>query len=276
MTRITEARYGNNRLTAPTARQFAQRRRPGRRRASDERAGRARAGARPQPDRAARRVARGDGHRARRCAGDNRLDARPAGAFEADGREQSRPCPTGRQMRVRASLQGERLELSYLGDAPTITMYLLADGERPGPARHAPLLLERLDNESRFQSVYDKTAEVARLTPRRGTLRREPIEQRLTRPGGRPAAGWSKAYSDLAVLNENLNTRDAREGDKIHPAGGVAHNTGRGDRGERPLGSTARVAFGCGRHDARLPAHPPPRRRSFNFAGSIETIRRPT
>jgi hypothetical protein len=131
--------------------------------------------------------------------------------FEADGREQIEQSRNGRQMRTTATLSGERLTVSTEGDRSVdyqVTFEPIDNGRSLRVTRR--ITDEGLRQAVVAKSVYDKTS----VAPQFDGY-----------SGGRsnyPAAGASRGNSLVpdgtqlvAVLNDNLSTKQSRDGDRF-------------------------------------------------------------
>jgi hypothetical protein len=127
--------------------------------------------------------------------------------FEADGREQIEQSRNGRQMRTTATLSGERLTVSTEGDRSVdyqVTFEPIDNGRSLRVTRR--ITDEDLRQAVVAKSVYDKTSESPHFDVR----------------GNYPAAGASRGSvlvpdgtQLVAVLNENLSTKQSRDGDRF-------------------------------------------------------------
>ena len=207
----------------------------------------------------------------------------PQATFEANGPEQVETLPNGRQMRVSASLQGDRLEMSYLGDRANdyyVTFVPTNNGRGLRVTRR--FYVERLNNQVTVQSFYNKTSEVATLDLRNGNRsdnnRNDNWPNNNSTAAGRPAGGWAveNGAQLVAVLNENLDTKNAREGDRftlrVQSPGQY-----RGAVIEGAVLAVDRAGRVSGRSDMTLDFERIRLRdgRSYNFAGTIESVRTP-
>jgi hypothetical protein len=128
--------------------------------------------------------------------------------FEADGRQQIEQSPNGRQVRTTATLSGERLTVSTEGDRSVdyeVRFEPIDNGRSLRVTRR--ITDEDLRQAVEARSVYDKTSEA----PQFGGVR-----------GNYPAAGASRGSvlvpdgtQLVAVLNENLSTKQSRDGDRF-------------------------------------------------------------
>jgi hypothetical protein len=131
--------------------------------------------------------------------------------FEADGREQIEQSRNGRQVRTTATLSGERLTVSTEGDRSIdyqVTFEPIDNGRSLRVTRR--ITDEDLRQAVVAKSVYDKTSESPQFDGRSGVR------------GNYPAAGPSRGSvlvpdgtQLVAVLNENLSTKQSRDGDRF-------------------------------------------------------------
>jgi hypothetical protein len=131
--------------------------------------------------------------------------------FEADGREQTEQSRNGRSMRTKATLNGERLVVSTEGDRSIdyqIIFEPIDNGRRLRVTRR--ITDEGLRQQVVANSVYEKTSDVAQLDIYSGVRDNYP-------PAG--ASGGNFVVPDgtqlVAVLNDNLSTKQARDGDRF-------------------------------------------------------------
>jgi YMGG-like Gly-zipper len=126
--------------------------------------------------------------------------------FEADGREQIEQSRGGRQMRTTATLSGDRLLVSTEGDRSVdyqVTFTPMDNGRSLRVTR-------RITDESLRQpvvanSVYDKTSDDAQLN----------VYSRGRDSAPRTSRGYvfvPDGTQLVAVLNDDLSTKDARDG----------------------------------------------------------------
>lgn len=165
--------------------------------------------------------------------------------FEADGRERVERTPQGTEVRSRAVLYGEELMVSYSGDNReefSVTFDPFDDGRRLRVTRR--IYDRRLERPLVVQSIYQKVSNVARWDVYGGpdsaqvAMRERPAIQSpppqgagtnnrtqpppvLSKPLPVPSLPERRDDSPVigdntqfvAVLNNNLSTRDARPGD---------------------------------------------------------------
>lgn len=142
----------------------------------------------------------------------------PQITFEADGRENIERTPSGRTVRVRATLVGDQLSVSTAGDRDndfTVTFDPIEGGRRLRVTRR--LSNANLTSPLVVQSLYERTADVARFDIYNGTT---------TYPNNTsyPDNNNTTASGDfiipngtllVATLNENLSTSTSQENDRF-------------------------------------------------------------
>ncbi len=131
--------------------------------------------------------------------------------FEADGREQIEQSRNGRSIRTKATLTGERLVVSTVGDRSIdyqVTFEPIDNGRGIRVTRR--ITDEGLRQPVVANSVYDKTSDVAQLDIYSGVR------------GNYPPADASRGSflvpdgtQLVAVLNDNLSTKQVHEGDRF-------------------------------------------------------------
>jgi hypothetical protein len=149
----------------------------------------------------------------------------PQVTFEADGREQIEQSRNGRQMRTTATLSGDRLVVSTEGDRSAdyqVTFQPIDNGRSLRVTRR--ITDEGLRQPVVAMSVYDKTSDIAQLTGYSRGRNNYP-GARDNYPAARdnyPAAGTARGdvlvpdgTQLVAVLNGDLSTKDARDGDRF-------------------------------------------------------------
>lgn len=130
--------------------------------------------------------------------------------FDADGQERSEAAGNGRTLRTRATLNGDRLEVSTSGNRSSdfnVTFESLDNGRGLRVTRR--IYSDRLDQPIVVQSFYDRTSNVAQWNIYDG---------QQTYPNNRPdTASTNFIVRDgtrlVAVLNNELSTRQTRERD---------------------------------------------------------------
>lgn len=131
--------------------------------------------------------------------------------FEADGREQIEQSRNGRQIRTTATLSGDRLVVSTEGDRSIdyqVTFEPIDNGRSLRVTRR--ITDEGLRQPVVARSVYDKTSDTAQLTA--SSRVRDNYPATGTRRGNLVVPDGTQL---VAVLNDDLNTKDARDGDRF-------------------------------------------------------------
>lgn len=131
--------------------------------------------------------------------------------FDADGQERSETTGNGRTLRTRATLQGNRLEVSTTGNRSSdfsVTFEPLDNGRSLRVTRR--IYSDRLDQPIVVQSFYNRTSNMAQWNIYDG--------QQQTYPGTREqTTSTNFIVRDgtrlVAVLNNELTTRQTRESD---------------------------------------------------------------
>ena len=135
--------------------------------------------------------------------------------FEADGREQIEQSPNGRSMRTKATLSGERLVVSTEGDRSIdyqVTFEPTDSGRSMRVARR--ITDEGLKQPVVANSVYDKTSDVAQFDSY-GGVRNNYSSSGVSSGTSRVNAVVPEGTQMVAVLNDNLSTKQAHEGDRF-------------------------------------------------------------
>ncbi|HEV2666756.1 MAG TPA: hypothetical protein VG324_17690, partial [Blastocatellia bacterium] len=190
--------------------------------------------------------------------------------FEADGREQTEQSRNGRSMRTKATLNGELLVVSTEGDRSIdyqIIFEPIDNGRRLRVTRR--ITDEGLRQQVVANSVYEKTSDVAQLDIYSGDRDNYP-------PAG--ASGGNFVVPDgtrlVAVLNDNLSTKQARDGDRFtltarspsqYDGASIEGHVAQVNRSGRVSGR-AEMSFEFDRIRLRDG-------RASNFAGYIESVR---
>jgi hypothetical protein len=196
----------------------------------------------------------------------------PQISFTADGREQTETTPGGRTVRVRADLTGDTLSITRTGERAndfTVTFDPSSDGRELLVTR--TLYSDRLNQPLTVRSYYDTVSDVAQLNIY-DTNRED------TGAGSGPVGSFivPNGTQLVGVLNNDLSTQNAREGDRftmtVRTPGQFEGATIEGrvmnvDRGGRITGrsqmtldfDTIRLRNG----------------RSYSFAGILESVREP-
>ena len=131
--------------------------------------------------------------------------------FEADGREQIEQSRNGRQMRTTATLSGDRLVVSTEGDRSVdyqVTFEPIDNGRSLRVTRR--ITDEGLRQPVVARSVYDKTSNTAQLTA--SSRVRDNYPATGTRRGNLVVPDGTQL---VAVLNGDLSTKDARDGERF-------------------------------------------------------------
>jgi hypothetical protein len=133
----------------------------------------------------------------------------PQITFEADGQEHIEQTANGNSLRVTAALNGDQLSVTTTGNRDTdfnVTFDPIDGGRRLRVTRR--LTSDRLNRTVEVQSVYDRTSDVAQWSVYTG--------------GSYPTTGGTSSEwiipnntQLLGVLNTNLSTREARDGDRF-------------------------------------------------------------
>jgi hypothetical protein len=130
--------------------------------------------------------------------------------FDADGQERSETMGNGRTLRTRATLQGDRLEVSTTGNRSSdfsVTFEPLDNGRSLRVTRR--IYSDRLDQPIVVQSFYDRTSNIAQWSVYDG---------QQTYPGTREQTTSANFIVRdgtrlVAVLNNELTTGQTRERD---------------------------------------------------------------
>ena len=132
-------------------------------------------------------------------------------SFEADGRDQTEQSRNGRKMRTKATLSGDRLVVSTDGDR-SIDYQVTFEPKDNGRSLR---VTRRISDEGLRQpivakSVYDKTSDRAALNVYTGDRNDYPP---ITADRGTFAV--PEGTQLMAVLSNNLSTRQARDGERF-------------------------------------------------------------
>ncbi|MBC7909968.1 MAG: hypothetical protein H7Y30_05680, partial [Pyrinomonadaceae bacterium] len=128
--------------------------------------------------------------------------------------ERSEQLPNGRNVRVRASLVGDQLNISQTGDRGndySVSFDQIDNGRRMRITRR--ISTDRLTQPVVVESFYDKTSETAQLD-----LNNEyPNSPTYPNSGGSVAGDFivPNGVQLVAVLNDNLSTKEARDNDRF-------------------------------------------------------------
>lgn len=193
--------------------------------------------------------------------------------FVADGRDQVENTPQGRQVHVRATLSGDTLTINRTGERAndfTVTFDPTSDGRELLVTR--TLYSDRITQPVIVRTYYDRTSDVAELniydTNREDSTAGGVVTGNFTIPNGTEI---------VAVLNNDLTTQTAREGDRFtmtvrspsqFDGATIEGQVTSIDRGGRVSGrsqmtldfDTIRLRNG----------------QSYRFAGILETVRTPS
>src|SRR5678815_5768226 len=132
--------------------------------------------------------------------------------FNADGREQVETTQNGRQIRVRASFQGDALTITRAGERAndfTVTFDPVENGRALLVTR--TLYTDRVSQPVVVRTYYDRTADVAQLniygTKREGANGGgAPVGVSFVIPGG---------TESVAVVEVGLSTQNVRQNDRF-------------------------------------------------------------
>jgi len=131
----------------------------------------------------------------------------PQISFEADGSERLEATRDGRTIRASATLTGNQLTVNSSGDRQTdfnVTFDPLDNGRRLSVTRR--VYVQGLDRPVVVQSTYDRTADTARFDIQNGS------DSSATTGGTSSDFIVPSGETIVAVLNEGLSTRNARDG----------------------------------------------------------------
>jgi len=193
--------------------------------------------------------------------------------FVADGREQVETTNGGRTVRVRSSLSGDTLTITRTGERAndfTVTFDPTPGGRELLVTR--TLYSDRISQPVMVRTYYDRTSDVAELniydTNREGVAVGEP----------NPTGSFiiPNGTSVVAVLNNDLSSQNAREGDRFTM---TVRSPGEFD-GATIEGRVASINRGgriSGRSEMTLDFDTIRTRdgRSYAFAGILESVRTP-
>lgn len=195
--------------------------------------------------------------------------------FTADGREQVETTPGGRQVRVRADLVGDTLTITRTGERAndfTVSFDPTDNGQQLLVTR--TLYSDRVNQPVMVRTYYDRISDVAQLnifdTNREDT------------PVGSGSGGGFGGFiipsntQIVAVLNNDLNTQNVREGDRFTM---TVRSPGEyeGATIEGRVMSVNRSGRVTGRSEMTLDFESIRLRngRSHDFAGILESVRTP-
>jgi hypothetical protein len=193
--------------------------------------------------------------------------------FVADGRENVETTPSGRQVRVRATLQGDTLTINRTGERAndfTVSFDPSNDGRELIVTR--TLYSDRITQPVVVRTYYDRTSDVAELNIY-DTNRED------STAGGAVATGTfviPNGTELVAVLNSDLSTQTAREGDRFTM---TVRSPGQFE-GATIEGQVTNVSRGgriSGRSEMTMDFDTIRLRdgKSYRFAGILETVRMP-
>ena len=191
--------------------------------------------------------------------------------FIADGREQVENTPQGRQIRVRATLSGDSLTITRTGERAndfTVT-FDPTDGGREMIVTRS-LYSDRISQPVTVRTYYDRTSDVAQLNIY-DTNRED------SNIGGVTGTFVIPSGTELvAVLNNDLSTQNAREGDRFSM---TVRSPGQYDGAtiEGQVTSVNRGGRISGRSEMTMDFDTIRLRdgRSYRFAGILESVRTP-
>lgn len=194
--------------------------------------------------------------------------------FTADGREQVETTPGGRQVRVRADLVGDRLTITRTGERAndfTVTFDPTDNGRQLLVTR--TLYSDRVNQPVTVRTYYDRVSDVAQLNIY-DTNRED------TNIGGGSGVGGGFIIPNntqiVAVLNNDLNTQNVREGDRFTM---TVRSPGQyeGATIEGRVTSVNRSGRVTGRSEMTLDFDSIRLRngRTHDFSGILETVRTP-
>lgn len=192
--------------------------------------------------------------------------------FVADGREQVETTPRGRQVRVRANLVGDTLTITRTGERAndfTVTFDPMDNGRQLLVTR--TLYTDRVNQPVTVRTYYDRVSDVAQLN-----IYDTNRENTNVADGGVGDFVIPNGTQLVAVLNNDLNTQNVREGERftmtVRSPGqyegatidGTVTSVNRGGR------ITGRSEMTLDFDSIRLRDG-----RSYNFAGILESVRTP-
>ncbi len=192
--------------------------------------------------------------------------------FVADGREQVETTPGGRQVRVRAMLSGDTLTINRTGERAndfTVT-FDPSDGGRELLVTRT-LYSDRISQPVVVRTYYDRTSDVAQLNIY-DTNRED------SNIGGVATGNFviPNGTEIVAVLNNDLSTQNAREGDRFTM---TVRSPGQYDGAtiEGQVTSISRSGRVSGRSELTMDFDTIRLRdgSSYRFAGILESVRTP-
>ncbi|HEX8142441.1 MAG TPA: YMGG-like glycine zipper-containing protein [Pyrinomonadaceae bacterium] len=143
----------------------------------------------------------------------------PQITFEADGQESVETMPSGRSVRVRATLYGDQLSISSAGDRDndfSVTFDPIENGQRLRVTRR--ISNNNLTSPVTVQSIYNRTADVASFDIYNGTTYPNNNYPDRNYPSSTTASGDFVIPNGtllVATLNENLSSSNSRENDRF-------------------------------------------------------------
>ncbi len=203
----------------------------------------------------------------------------PQVSFNANGVTQTETRPNGRTVRTTATLRGNQLVISSLGDRGsdfTVTFEPLGNGDAMRVTRE--VFIERLNQPVIARSVYTKTSETAQMTIFEGNRNRDRnIDRNNDRSGNNDERfNMPRGAVFSAVLNNDLTTKQSRVGDRFT----MTVNSPNQFEGATIEGYVAKVNRAdrfTGKAEMALEFERIRMRdgQTFNFVGYIEDIRTP-
>jgi hypothetical protein len=133
--------------------------------------------------------------------------------FIADGTERVERGAGGNTIRARAAFYGDQLTVSSTGDINNdfaVTFDPLNNGRRLQVTRR--ITLPNMGAPVVVRSIYDRTGDVARFDVYRGGSTTYPSTGTV---GGNVDGYIANGTTVIATLNNDLNTRNSREGDRF-------------------------------------------------------------
>lgn len=143
----------------------------------------------------------------------------PQITFDANGQESVETMPSGRTVRVRASLIGDQLMVSSAGDRDndfTVTFDPIEGGQRLRVTRR--ISNNNLSSPVTVTSIYNRTDDVARFDIYNGTTYPATNYPNNNYPNSTTASGDFVVPNGtllVATLNENLSSTNSRENDRF-------------------------------------------------------------
>jgi hypothetical protein len=194
--------------------------------------------------------------------------------FTADGREQVETTPAGRTVRVRANLVGDTLTITRTGERAndfTVTFDPTDNGRQLLVTR--TLYSDRVNQPVTVRTYYDRVSDVAQLNVYDTNREDTPVA------GGSAGVGGFVVPNNtqlVAVLNNDLNTQNVREGDRFTM---TVRSPGQyeGATIEGRVTAVTRSGRVTGRSEMTLDFDSIRLRdgRSHDFAGILESVRTP-